>query len=451
MFKKDFFSINESLGKVAYTVSIVFLIVSLFPIIFIVGNSLKDTGQMSKVPITIFPENTRSISIVLNYDDYSDLSESELLDLIKRDTSQIIYAVPYNLGQDGIYETKVYAEIDNKVIYYIRSHTMETNMELQYGTYIKSNPYDANSILRKDKYLETLEIINYDYNSEGLNIDYDYSEFNSSDLQDNIIEFLVTADRYEISGTLKGLYESSNFLLAIENYVYYYRIPIAAWGQNSSLIANFSFFAFLLNTIIVVVWAIFIQFFLGTLTGFGLSKLLPKKTSNIIMLVFLSTMMIPFVSIMIPQFRMFKSMGMYNNYWALLIPHLIPYGYYVFLFKRFFDQIPIDYFEAAKIDGAGDWYLYTRICVPLSGPIISLVAVTTFLSNWNDFFWAYLVSENQSLWTLNVALYNLSNMNGMKSSFIFGISFVSLIPLLMIILIFSNKIKSGVVGGGIKG
>lgn len=74
---------------------------------------------------------------------------------------------------------------------------------------------------------------------------------------------------------------------------------------------------------------------------------------------------------MLPQLIMYREMGAYNNYAALLLPFLYPYGFYVYLYKGFFDQIPGSYFEAAELDGAGSFYLYTRICMPLSKPIIS--------------------------------------------------------------------------------
>ncbi len=111
---------------------------------------------------------------------------------------------------------------------------------------------------------------------------------------------------------------------------------------------------------------------------------------------------------MIPQFRMFQSLGMYNNYAGLLIPHLLPFGLYVVLYKTFFDRILTELIDAARIDGVGEFTIFTRIMIPLSSPIFVVVAIYTFLSNVVDFFWAWLIVRDVKLWTMNVALYNIS-------------------------------------------
>ena len=161
--------------------------------------------------------------------------------------------------------------------------------------------------------------------------------------------------------------------------------------------------------------------------------------------------MIPFVAIMIPQFRMFKEMGFYDNYAALLLPHLLPYGFFVYLYKGFFDKIPGSLFEAARIDGAKNSTTFLRICMPLSKPIIAVIALQTFLANWNDFFWAWMVTESQDLWTLNVALYNISKVNSVRPNFIMGLSVITILPVLLITILFSNQIKESIASAGIKG
>ena len=117
----------------------------------------------------------------------------------------------------------------------------------------------------------------------------------------------------------------------------------------------------------------------------------------------------------------------------------------------FFDQIPGSYFEAAALDGAGSWYLYSRICMPLSKPIISLIALQTFIGNWNDFFWAWLVTEDQNLWTLNVALYNISNNAGTKQNALMGLAVVTITPVILLSILFSRQLKQSIAASGVKG
>lgn len=119
--------------------------------------------------------------------------------------------------------------------------------------------------------------------------------------------------------------------------------------------------------------------------------------------------------------------------------------------QGFFDQIPSSYFEAATLDGAGNLYSYWKICMPLSKPIISLIALQTFLGNWNDYFWAWMVTEKQELWTLSVALYNISNDTGTKQNAIMGLAVIMSLPVIILTIVFSKQLKQSIISSGIKG
>ena len=113
---------------------------------------------------------------------------------------------------------------------------------------------------------------------------------------------------------------------------------------------------FVFNSIIVIGFAMIAQVILCSVCAFVISRKLSKRAAKFVLLFFLGGMMVPFASIMLPQLIMYKQMGAYNNYVALLLPFLYPYGFYVYLYKGFFDQIPASYFEAAELDGAGSFY-----------------------------------------------------------------------------------------------
>ena len=118
---------------------------------------------------------------------------------------------------------------------------------------------------------------------------------------------------------------------------------------------------FVFNSIIVIGFAMVSQVILCSVCAFVISRKLSKRAGQFVLLFFLGGMMVPFASIMLPQLIMYREMGAYNNYAALLLPFLYPYGFYVYLYKGFFDQIPGSYFEAAELDGAGSFYLYTSL------------------------------------------------------------------------------------------
>ena len=239
-------------------------------------------------------------------------------------------------------------------------------------------------------------------------------------------------------------------LLNLESFKYYLEMPGYIYPNNER-IAHMGFMTFVINSVIVIGFAMAAQVILCSICAFVISRQLSERAAKLVLLFFLGGMMIPFASIMLPQLIMYREMGAYNNYAALLLPFLYPYGFYVYLYKGFFDQIPGSYFEAASLDGAGSLYLYSKICMPLSKPIISLIALQTFIGNWNDFFWAWLVTEDQSLWTLNVALYNISNNAGTKQNALMGLSVVTVLPVIILSILFSKQLKQSIVASGVKG
>jgi ABC-type glycerol-3-phosphate transport system permease component len=303
-------------------------------------------------------------------------------------------------------------------------------------------------LLQADRYKASAEDIGYVFDLKGLSYEYDTEELGKNYVNTVMGEFLT--NKYEIEGDFIGTALSKNPLLMLENFVHYFELPRVIYAENP-LISKFSFFAFILNTVIVIGWAMLVQILGCTIIAYALSRLFNKKMSRILLLFFMGTMMIPFVSIMIPQFIMFKEMGMYNNYAALLVPFLYPAPFSIYLFKGFFDRLPGSLFDASRIDGASEMFNYTRICLPLSKPIIAVIALQVFLANWNDFFWAWMVSERQEIWTLNVALYNLSKLSTIKPNFTMGLSVVTITPVVLCSIIFSKQIKNSIASSGIKG
>ena len=236
----------------------------------------------------------------------------------------------------------------------------------------------------------------------------------------------------------------------IEKYAYYFALPKYMFS-DSEAVAKYGLFAFAFNTFLTTVWAILCQVFLPALTAYPLARLLKKKTSDAVTMFFLITMMIPFVSIMVPQLILMKSAGMYDNYWAMLVPWLVPSPFYILLYKAFFQRIPHSLFEAARMDGAGEFYIFTKICMPISKPIISLIAIQAFIAGWSDFFWYFISTKQASLWTLNVAIFNMSESQAIKQNFLMGISVASVIPIIIFTFIFARQLKEGALGSSVKG
>jgi ABC-type glycerol-3-phosphate transport system permease component len=115
-------------------------------------------------------------------------------------------------------------------------------------------------------------------------------------------------------------------------------------------------------------------------------------------------MMLPAQVTMIPVFVLFRSLGMIDTFWPLIIPAWLASPLFVFMFRQFFTQIPEELIEAAKIDGASNWRIYWQLMLPLSSPVIAIVAIYTFLAAWNDFLGPLIYLNSPENRTLALAL-----------------------------------------------
>jgi len=441
----------------SYLLGIFFLILIIFPFFYVVSLSLMDTDQIQDTPPSLLPDSPYRVTVMLDYSAvYAE--EPENIDLyLQQDSPLVLMSIPYELD-----ETLGYVEaiglIDDNVVFHASAHARELDFVRNFGAYQNTGISRA-SLLRTDFrgveiYEDFNQEINFEVNLDGIEAVNVPTAQEDSPFAGEISAFLN--ESYQVHGTITGIYTEQDFGLTLNSYNMYNEFLKASYGEESGtshLVENYGFLQFFVNTVIVVVFAIACQVTITPLTAYPLSRLFPKRLSDILQLFFLGTTFIPFVVIMIPQFRMFRAMGMYNNYAGLLVPHLLPFGFYVVLYKAFFDRIPSELIDAARIDGAGEFLIFTRIMIPLSRPIFVVVAIYTFLSNVVDFFWAWLIVRDVKLWTMNVALYNISRTGHTSApvDFLMGATVFTIVPVILITLLLSSKIQSVAMNSGLKG
>lgn len=437
---------SERLLKItAVTVSLLFAALMLYPMIFAVSSSMKDNSQIYKVPPKLLPGKADSLSVVLDYTGKEFQDEEELKDQMMQDNVLVMFGTNFKFADQSIMEIHVYGTKDGKTLFHSRAHQMKLQMECDYGIY-KRTAIKKEILLDDDRYIRACESIGYEFDPNG--IPESAEEGLAGDFEEQIAPVLM--EKYTTEGKLVSIGNKTKNLLNLESFKYYLDMPAYIYPQSERVV-KYGFLTFVMNSVIVIGFAMIAQVILCSVCAFVISRQLSKRAGKFVLMFFLGGMMIPFASIMLPQLIMYREMGAYNNYAALLLPFLYPYGFYVYLYKGFFDQIPGSYFEAASLDGAGSWYLYTRICMPLSKPIISLIALQTFIGNWNDFFWAWLVTEDQNQWTLNVALYNISNNAGTKQNALMGLAVVTITPVILLSILFSRQLKQSIAASGVKG
>lgn len=164
-----------------------------------------------------------------------------------------------------------------------------------------------------------------------------------------------------------------------------------------------NFWPALSNTVVITVLCVIGQVISCSLVGFGFARF-KFRGRNILFMVMLSTLMLPAQVTMIPVFVLFRSLGMIDSFWPLIIPAWLASPFFVFMFRQFFSQIPEELIEAARIDGAGHFRVYWQLMLPLSGPVIAIVSIYTFLAAWNDFLGPLIYLNSPENRTIALAL-----------------------------------------------
>nr|WP_240969348.1 carbohydrate ABC transporter permease [Streptomyces sp. HNM0575] len=185
-----------------------------------------------------------------------------------------------------------------------------------------------------------------------------------------------------------------------------------------------------------------------SLAAFALSRLRFRHRRPVFLVV-LAGVMIPPQLLMIPQFLTLQATGMLNTYWAVILPQ-VPNVVSVFVFKQFFDGIPVELTDAARADGASWLRIYWQIVMPLSRPAISAVTIFVFVWSWNNFLWPLLAVTDPQMMTLPVGLNSVQDAFGLPQAQLMASAVLGALPLLTVFLFFQRRIVEGIAGTGLK-
>jgi multiple sugar transport system permease protein len=196
------------------------------------------------------------------------------------------------------------------------------------------------------------------------------------------------------------------------------------------------------NTAIFALLTIAAQLIINPLAAYALSRY-PIRASAKILMFLLATMAFPAEVAMIPSFLLLKDLGFLNTFAALVLPTAAS-GYMIFLLKGFFDSLPQELFEAGQIDGAKESTLMMRIALPLSKPVLGYLALLAFMGAYGSFLYAFLVAQDQKMWTLMVYIYQLQTQGAPRSLLMAALTLAAL-PTLIVFLLCQRVIMKGIV------
>jgi len=166
-------------------------------------------------------------------------------------------------------------------------------------------------------------------------------------------------------------------------------------------------YTYALNTTLITVNGVIATLLSSSMVAYAFARLdFPGK--NLLFMLILSTLMIPFAVVMVPQFIIWKQLNWLDTFWPLMIPHWFGSAWNIFLLRQFFLTIPKEYDEAALMEGASRWTIYWRIILPLAKPALAAVAVFAFVYFWNDFLGPLIILSTPKHFTLTIYLVNFT-------------------------------------------
>lgn len=221
------------------------------------------------------------------------------------------------------------------------------------------------------------------------------------------------------------------------------------WDNYIRIWKTIPLFTFLKNTVKLTVIITLLQLFTSSFAAYAFAKL-DFKHRNLLFLAYIATIAMPWQVYMVPQFIMMRGLHLNDTHLAMICLQAFS-AFGVFMMRQFYQGIPDSLCEAARIDGMNEYQIYRRIMLPLSKPALSTLIIFTFVGTWNDFLGPsiYLTTERKK--TLQIGLRMFIGQYSSEYGLIMAASVISLIPVLIVFLIFQRYFVEGIAATGVKG
>ena len=217
---------------------------------------------------------------------------------------------------------------------------------------------------------------------------------------------------------------------------------IAAWQGNN-------FGQAFLNSAIVACSATALNLALGSMLAFAFARYaFPGR--NVLFYGMLATMTVPSLVLIIPQFVLASHLHLTNSRLGLILIYAANMSFTMYLLRSYFEDLPQDLFDAAAIDGCGVFRSFWNVAIPLARPALAAATIFTFAGNWDEFTLALTLNNDQSLYTLPVAIQQFYSNHGTDWGIVFAATTIAMVPIVTIFLIFQRQFVSGITAGALK-
>jgi multiple sugar transport system permease protein len=220
------------------------------------------------------------------------------------------------------------------------------------------------------------------------------------------------------------------------------------FSHYASLFTRLNLARYLFNSAFLSLAVTAVSLLVNSMAGYAFAKYRFRGRGPLFKLL-LSSMVIPAQVTMLPLFLMLNKMGVINTYVGVIIPGMASvFG--IFLIRQFAQSIPDSLIEAARIDGAGDFRIYRSLVLPLCKPILITLGIITFMGTWNDFLWPLIVMTDDAMYTLPVAIANLSLEHVQDVELMMAGSVITVAPVLILFAVVQKYYIGGLMAGGLK-
>ncbi|MBP3637737.1 MAG: carbohydrate ABC transporter permease [Clostridia bacterium] len=244
---------------------------------------------------------------------------------------------------------------------------------------------------------------------------------------------------------------SSSLKLDREVFIYPIRwIPETFHWENFSLIwQKVPLLTYFKNTAFIAIVVTCLQTLTSSFAAYAFAKL-QFKGRDVLFLAYIATIAVPWQAYMLPQFIMMRSMGLYDTLWAMVVLQAFS-AFGVFLMRQFYQSIPTELCEAARIDGLSEYGIWARIMLPLSKAAIATLVIFTFVGTWNDYMGPMIYLTRDVNKTVQVGLRRFIQENSSDYHLIMAASLCSLLPVSVVFLCLQKYFIEGIATSGLKG
>jgi alpha-1,4-digalacturonate transport system permease protein len=213
-------------------------------------------------------------------------------------------------------------------------------------------------------------------------------------------------------------------------------------------VQSFEFATYFRNSVIVTVFATILTLLVNSMAAFALAKY-RFRGRTAIFIIMVSTLMVPLSVVLVPVFLVITNVGWNNNLLGVIVPGAAtPTG--VFLLRQYMLTIPDDLIDAARIDGASEWRIYSQVILPLAKPALAVLTIFSVMWRWNDFLWPLVVLSRSEVFTLQVGLQSFQGQLNVQWHLILAMTVLTLLPITIVFAFLQRNITTGIATTGMK-